>query len=163
MSRRATRTGLLRRWLELHKPRLGQSGQLFLAEMLWTVVGTALLATGLLWVLQQYGGFGLTYVLVFVAIGLAKALVILDRVARRAVERIAARGRDSCAGGFFSLKSWALVAVMILLGQTLRHSPLSQALLGLAYVAVGTALLFSSRTMWRRWWNLRGERTAPGG
>jgi len=43
-----------------------------------------------------------------------------------------------------------MVIMMILLGWLLRHSGLPGELIGTVYVAIGWALLFSSRVLWRR-------------
>ncbi len=152
---RLPRGTVLRKWLDRNKPRLGQRGQLFVAQMMWGLVGTSLLTVGLVWVLGHWGGAGVTYALLFVCLGLVKGFFVLDRAALRSIERIAARGRNACAGGFFSKWSWFLVLGMMLFGQLARHSPIPRADIGLLYVAVGTALLFSSRRFWRRWWALR--------
>lgn len=155
--------GVLRRWLELHKPRGSARSQLFLAEMMWTVVGSVLLGLGLYWIVRRYHGPGWAYAAPFLALGLAKALLILDRVARRTINRIRTRGDDHCVGGFFSPSSWALILGMMLLGQVLRASPVPRADVGFLYVAVGSALLISSRMLWREWLLLRPARVRPPG
>ncbi len=151
----------LRRWLELHKPRGSARSQLFLAEMMWTVVGSMLLGLGLIWIVRRYHGPGWAYAAPFLGLGLLKALLILDRVARRTIHRIRTRGDDHCVGGFFSPTSWALIVGMMLLGQVLRASPVPRADVGFLYVAVGSALLISSRMLWKEWLHLRPARVRP--
>ena len=147
-----------RRWLETHKPTAGERTQLFLAEMMWSVVGVMLLSLGLMWIVERYGAPGWMYALPFVGLGLVKAYYIMDRVARRTVNRIHERGDDHCVGGFFSLSSWALIVGMMILGQVLRASPVPRADVGFLYVAVGSALIVSSRTFWREWFQLSPAR-----
>lgn len=151
----------LRRWMELHKPRGSARSQLFMAEMMWTIVGSMLLGLGLYWIVGRYHGPGWVYAAPFLVVGLLKALLILDRVARRTIHRIRTRGDDHCVGGFFSPASWALIAGMMILGQVLRASPLPRADVGFLYVAVGTALLVSSRMLWREWLHLRPAHVPP--
>ncbi len=146
------------RWLETHKPVARRRTQLLMAELMWTLVGAGLLALGLRWVLQRYGARGLLYAVPFLALGLAKALLALDRTAGRTVGRIVARGELRCALGFLSTGGWILVACMMVAGRLLRASPLPRADIGFLYVAVGSGLLVASRTLWRRWW---AERAAP--
>lgn len=152
---------IVRRWLELHKPRGSARSQLFLAEMMWTVVGSMLLGLGLLWIVRRYHGPGWAYAAPFLVLGVVKALLILDRVARRTIHRIRTRGDDHCVGGFFSPASWGLILGMMLLGQVLRASPVPRADVGFLYVAVGSALLISSRMLWREWLHLRPARVRP--
>ena len=58
--------------------------------------------------------------------------------------RIERRGDGRCIGGFLSLRTWALVALMMVAGRTLRHSFVPAVIIGLAYAAVGTALLVAA-------------------
>ncbi|GAB4249322.1 MAG: hypothetical protein Kow00122_06800 [Thermoleophilia bacterium] len=145
----------LTHWLEIHKPRGGRRTQLLLAELMWTIVGGALLSVGLHWVTRRYGEPGLAYALPFLAVGLAKAFFVLDPVAGKTVRRIEVRGDSRCLGGFFSTRTWAVVAGMMLTGQVLRATPLPRADIGFLYAAVGSALLVSSRVLWRAWWGAR--------
>ncbi|MBU2601643.1 MAG: hypothetical protein KKA32_05675 [Actinobacteria bacterium] len=148
---------MLRRWLELHKPTGSARTQLLMAELMWTSVGSILLGLGLYWVVERYHGPGWAYATPFLVLGLLKALFILDRVARRTIERVRTRGDDHCLGGFFSASSWLAIVGMIVLGQVLRASPIPRADVGFLYVAVGSGLLMSSRTFWAAWWRLRPQ------
>ncbi len=154
---------MLRRWLELHKPTAGARSQLFLAEMMWTVVGSVLLGLGLHWVVGRYQGLGWAYAAPFLLLGLVKSRFVLDRVARRTIHRIRTRGDDHCVGGFFSPVSWALIVGMMILGQVLRASPLPRADVGFLYVTVGSALLLSSRVLWKEWRLPQPTRARSGG
>ncbi len=145
----------VQRWLEAHKPVASRRTQLLMAHLMWTLVGLGLFAAGLRWIVQRYGLPGLVYAAPFLALGLVKALLALDKVARRTVGRIETRGHTRCALGFLSTRSWVLVACMMAAGRLLRASPLPRADIGFLYVAVGSALLVASRTLWRRW---RAER-----
>ena len=137
-------------WLETYKPVASSRVQLLLAGLMWSLVGVGLIAVGTYWVLSSSSHIiGLLAISLF--IGLAKSLLILDRVAGRIVKRIALRGEGRCLVGFFSLRAWALVIVMMLMGRILRGAGISYSLLGLIYAAVGTSLLISSRSMWLAW------------
>lgn len=141
--------------------RANRRTHLLLAELVWTLVGTALLSVGLYWVLDRYGFSGIVYALPFAGLGFAKGLFILDRVARRAVERIRSRGDGRHVLGLFSTRMWAVAGGMMLFGQVLRATPLPRADIGFLYVAIGAGLLFASRNMWRAWWDLRVLPTRP--
>ncbi|HZK49482.1 MAG TPA: hypothetical protein VFD74_07780 [Thermoleophilia bacterium] len=149
--------------MERHKPKASARTQLLLAEVMWTAVGTMLLTFGLHWVTRRYHGPGWAYAAPFVIVGLLKGRFVLDRVARRTIARIDMRGDSHCVGGFFSPLSWALVVGMMVLGQVLRASPLPRADVGFLYVAVGAALLTSSRKFWKEWFLLRPARAGRPG
>ena len=138
--------------LERWKPRAAGRTQLLLAGVLWTVVGAALLGFGARWTLEAFSGrAGLPAVALGVVAGLLKGRFVLDRAAGRITDRIALRGDGRCAGGFLSWRSWLLVVLMSGAGRLLRGGLLSHAVVGPLYTAVGTGLLFSSRTAWKRW------------
>lgn len=84
-------------------------------------------------------------------LGLGKALLVLDRTTLRNIARVKSRGEDRCFGGFLSPRVWILVIGMMILGRILRTIGLPKPILGLIYGAVGIALLFSSRLIWRAW------------
>jgi hypothetical protein len=139
-------------WAESHKPAAAAHVHLLLAGLMWTVVGATLAGFGARW-LWQLPGRTAPWLVIAVAIGVIKARFVLDRAARNIVERICRRGDGRCVGGFMSVRSWALVVVMMVAGRLLRGSDVARALLGVLYLAVGTGLLLSSRIAWRAWHN----------
>jgi uncharacterized membrane protein YhaH (DUF805 family) len=144
----AARRSALERW----KPRAAGRTQLLLAGALWSIVGALLLFFGARWTFEAFDGrSGWLPTGLAVVVGLLKGRFVLDRTARRVTDRIASRGDGRCAGGFLSWRSWLLVALMSAVGRLLRGGLLSHAVVGPLYTAIGTGLLFSSRTAWRRW------------
>jgi len=122
-----------------------------LVGLMWTVVGVTLVGLGGRWLWQSPIPAAPWLAALALAIGAFKARFVLDRAARRIVDRIRERGDGRCLGGFLSLRSWALVAAMAGGGRLLRGSHLARGLLGVLYIAVGTALLLSSRVAWGAW------------
>jgi len=121
------------------------------AALMWLIGASILLVRGVSYLQDRYWhawalAAGLT-------LGVLKSRVLLDRVARNAVGRIRLRGRAHFFG-FFSLKSWALIAVMmgggILLRRLVVHPDLIGAgIMGAIYIGVGTALALADRVFWR--------------
>jgi hypothetical protein len=138
-------------WLETYKPTASSRFQIFLLATIWTIVGMSLAAVGGYWLLTSGANKVMILILIVVAagVGFGKALLVLDRATHKFVSRIQHRGEDKCVGGFLSVKGWALVAGMMLLGRLLRSLPISGSFLGAIYAAVGIGLLFSSRVIWR--------------
>jgi hypothetical protein len=138
-------------WVESHKPAAAAHVHLFLAGAMWTLVGAVLAGFGGAWLWQSSASNAWWLAGSAVVVGALKGRFVLDRAARRIVDRIRARGDGRCLGGFLSLRSWALVAVMAAVGRLLRGSEIARGLLGFLYIAVGVGLMFSSRVAWRAW------------
>jgi hypothetical protein len=138
-------------WIESHKPAAATHLHLLLAGSMWTGVGAALAVVGCRWLWFSPSPAAPWLAVTALVVGVAKSRVVLDRAARRIVDRIRERGDGRCVGGFLSLRSWGFVAVMVIAGRLLRGSHIARSLLGAIYLAVGTALLLSSRIAWWAW------------
>ncbi|MBU0717864.1 MAG: hypothetical protein KJ749_06405 [Planctomycetes bacterium] len=141
----------MRRLLDAYKPAGSARTHLLLAALMWTVVGATLITVGGRWLLNFSGPR--IWWLAPLAIGacLLKSRFVLDGVAARLINRVRTRGDGRCLGGFLSLRSWALVALMAGGGRILRSGLVSPVILGVAYLFVGVALLLSARRLWRAW------------
>lgn len=134
--------------LQRYKPGVTVRTHLFVAALIWSVVGFFLLTNG--FVLISLKGHYL-YGLAGLLLGTAKTFIILDRVARKNVRRILEFEDNVCIGSVYSWKTWLLVAAMIGLGRFLRTTVLPGEVVGLIYAAVGWALMLASRVMWLEW------------
>ena len=85
-------------------------------------------------------------------LGLLIHRINFSRVARRNIERICLSSERPCLFSFQAWHSWLLVALMIALGVTLRHSPLPRSVLAVMYAAIGTALFSGSLQYYRHLW-----------
>ncbi len=139
----------MRDTLERFKPAASRRIHLFVAGLMWTLVGLGLAAAGIVWCLGAGLPNAFFYLIPGVLVGMLKGVFVLSRAARRSAERIESRGDGVCLGGFISWGSWGLVLVMMGTGVLLRHSALPRAWLGLIYTAIGSALLTGSRVFWR--------------
>ncbi len=139
-------------------PHAGIRVQLVAAALLWLVGTSILLVRGVMYIVapEEYARFGYWIVLialVAVAIGLVKARFILIKYANKAVLRIRTRGHASFFG-LFAPSSWLFIVVMMGGGVLLRQSALvdswwGRTLLGIVYIAVGTALAIADVVFWR--------------
>jgi hypothetical protein len=119
---------------------------------MWSIVGAGLISFGFRWtVADSPASRFLPLVAGGILAGAVKSKFFLDRAALKIVTRIAVRGEGRCAGGFLSLRSWALVLAMIAAGRLLRGSLIPAVAVGTLYVAVGTGLILSSRHAWQAW------------
>lgn len=118
-----------------------------LAGAMWLVVGTALAAFGARWTWLAVPDQAPWLTGLALAVGLCKSRCVLDGAALRIIDRIQSRGDGHCLGGFLSVRSWAFVLLMMVGGRLLRGT-LSRAFIGPVYLAIGTALIVSSRLAW---------------
>lgn len=134
-------------------PQVGTRVQLFSAAILWAVGAAILLSRGVLFLHDSWAA---ALIAVALLVGIAKERYILNNYARKAVKRIHARGK-AFYPGFFGIKSWIFIAVMMGGGIALRRSVLADPsdtikwgrdALAVLYVAVGTALAYADRIFW---------------
>jgi len=92
-------------------------------------------------------------VLPAIAIGSVKSVFMLDKAARKNLGRLNTKQDGACLGGVYSFKMWGLIVLMIFFGWMLRTSSAPRELVGVVYAAIGWALFFSSRLLWK---NLAG-------
>ena len=137
--------------LSRFKPGVSTRTHLLLSAVLWTIIGILLITKGIyrLSLLGQWQPF--LVVLPALVIGTLKAFLILDKSARRGIERIATFKDGTCLGAVYSIKTWILVLCMMGMGVILRNSSLPVTLLGFLYITIGWALLVSSRLAWKAW------------
>ncbi|MER3434494.1 MAG: hypothetical protein C4288_13980 [Leptolyngbya sp. ERB_1_1] len=129
---------------------------LWIAALIWTLVGTGLLTMGLLfWFHLPYLGFLDAEHLGFGAIaltgGLIKGKIVLDRTANRVIERVETLQEPNPLKSIYQMfgtKTIALIVTMMLIGLGLRIAGVSYEIRGLIYLAVGAALLWSCRCYW---------------
>jgi hypothetical protein len=135
--------------VQVLKPGVSRGVHLFLAPMLWSGIGIMLMVRGWGWI-----GSGRARMLVLLAliIGTAKSIFVLDKASRKLTARIHAFGDSTCLGAVYSWKTWLLVLVMMGSGIAMRRLTQPGNVIGTLYVAIGWALLFSSRKGWRTWW-----------
>ena len=135
-------------WLEVCKPSASVRVHVLLATLMWTIVGLFLFVRGVINMMILPETVNPLWLIVATFIGVLKGRLIFDKTAERVISRILSRKGDRCLGGFLSFKSWGMILFMILLGMSLRVSPLPGVLVWGIYVAVGAGLFFSSRLFW---------------
>lgn len=125
--------------------------QLVAAASMWLIGSSILLVRGVSYLSDRiWHSWALA---IGLALGVIKAHALLDRVAAKAVTRIHTRG-TAWFFGFFSVRSWALIAVMMGTGMVLRRvvvqpGVIGAGIMGAIYIGVGTALLIADRHFWR--------------
>lgn len=136
------------------KPGVSQKTHLLLAALLWTIIGLFLVQRGIGYLIDDK-------LLLLTAAGILagslKSRYILDKSAERGVERIKRFADNTCVGAVYSWKTWLLVAGMMLLGILVRSSSLPETIVGTVCIAIGWALIRSSRLGWTAWFNWKSD------
>lgn len=126
------------------KPAVKKPVLLFLSGIMWFCVGIMLNAFATHWLII----YGKSLSFLFAGIGCLLALTIHHfgflKVADKNLGRIDLLSERPCVFSFMSWKSYILVAVMISLGITLRHSSIPKQYLAIIYIGIGLALMLSS-------------------
>ena len=118
-----------------------------LAPLLWTMAGIKLALRGYAtvpWVSHPWLLLGA------IIIGIVKALVVLDRLAQKNVQRLNNFSGRVFIGRVFPARTWLFIGAMIILGRLLRHLTFAVEIKGVIIVAVSVALLTASRFYWYR-------------
>ncbi|HIJ90214.1 MAG: hypothetical protein OEV89_05545 [Desulfobulbaceae bacterium] len=134
-------------WLARLKPGATIRTNLLIAALMWSFIGLYLMVRGYLLCKA------LSWMFLGLALGLGtlKAFWLIGRSARKNIARIVARPDGMCIGGVYSWGMWGMVVCMMLGGRLLRNSSVSPLVVSVIYLAVGWALLLSSRLIWQEW------------
>jgi hypothetical protein len=132
------------RVIERFKPGVPKTVLVLIAGILWIGVGVMLDILSYSWLKGEL----LNRAIASAIIGFSGALIIHHfgflRIVDKNLNRILPMEGTRCVFSFISWKSYMLIAVMILMGYLLRHSPLPKLYLSVLYIAIGTALILSS-------------------
>ncbi|THB78086.1 MAG: hypothetical protein D6B25_05165 [Desulfobulbaceae bacterium] len=134
------------------KPGVQRRVHIFCSASLWSLIGIFLLLRGVekLFVTGEWW-----LVVPGIGGGVLKSLLILDPSAKRSLDRIRHFSDNTCIGAVYSWKTWVLVLAMVLFGMVLRKSQVPDELIAVITIAIGWALVFSSRHGWSMWFSWR--------
>ena len=123
-----------------------------LAGLMWSLVGIMLCRMAYIWLKAVPGSWALS--LGF--LGLISALTVyrfgFSRIALKNIDRLCLFPDKTCIFAFQAWKNYLIIIFMIILGITMRHSPLPRHFLAVIYATMGGALFFSSfHFYWRIW------------
>ncbi len=131
------------------EPKASVKTQMYAAAVMWLIGAAFLARRAVIALSDQHMAWWIVAIAASVAVvlGLIKGHAVMYRAANKAVARIRTRGR-SCFFGFFSWKTWLLVAVMMTGGILLRLSPLPHTLIGTLYLAIAVGLIYGDFVFW---------------
>jgi len=127
-------------------PAANRKVLVFLAGLVWSIVGLGLILAAVNWL--SAADSGVVYAVVFgLLIGGMIYYFGFSPLAATNLTRIysQAPGKDKvCIFAFQNKRSYYIVIIMILMGYTLRHLPISKIYLSPIYLAIGLGLFLAS-------------------
>ena len=125
-------------------PAVTRKVLLFIAGVMWLCVGTMLLNYSYSWLVLE----SRRIIIIFSGIGIFLALLVHHfgflKVADKNLKRILLLEEKVSVFSFITWKSYILIAGMITMGVTLRHSAIPKHYLAVLYIGIGFALTLSS-------------------
>ncbi len=122
---------------------------ILIAGIVWILVGFMLSRLAILWWQTYTGSFVFIFILIGLILGVAKGYFIVTRVVITNIKRITQLNGNSFILAFISLKTYLLIAGMMILGILLRNSVFPKQYLAIIYMGVGLAMIFSSYPYFR--------------
>jgi hypothetical protein len=136
-------------------PGVSKTWLILLAGLLWMGVGLMLCRFAAGWLTGYKAGNPYVYAIT----GVLAALVIHHfgflKIVNRNLDRMALLPDKCCVFSFMSWKSYLLVAVMMAMGITIRHSTIPKQILSVLYLGIGLALILSSLRYIRKFIRVR--------
>jgi hypothetical protein len=114
------------------------------AGLLWTLVGLGLCSLAGVWLWSFASETWYYYALPGALLGGVAYWTMFSRIARKNINRLKGLPEKSCFFAFQAWHSYLVIAVMVTLGVTLRHSAVPKPWLAVVYITIGVALLGSS-------------------
>jgi hypothetical protein len=133
-------------------PAARRSVLVFLAGLVWSVVGLVLMIVAAGW-LKGRGLDAIPEILIGMVGGIIVFYFGFSKLAKKNLTRIyeQAPGKDKvCLFAFQNRRSYLTVAVMILMGYTLRHSGLPRIYLSPIYLTIGLGLFLAGGQYFER-------------
>jgi hypothetical protein len=130
--------------IEKWKPGVPKSALLFMAGIVWILVGIMLNGLAYSWLRTARRGDALLILIIGFVCSLAIHHFGFLRIVDRNLDRILPMEGRRCIFSFMPWKSYILIIIMIVIGLLLRHSPIPKLYLAVLYTGIGTALILSS-------------------
>ncbi|MCE5333790.1 MAG: hypothetical protein LLG06_04300 [Desulfobacteraceae bacterium] len=114
------------------------------AGLVWFCVGVALMLVACFRLYESPWPLNLMIAAGSVLLGVVISRGLFSRIVSRNLGRIGRKPEASCIFAFQGWRSYLLVVLMMFIGYALRHLPIPHYIDALIYLAMGTALAFSS-------------------
>lgn len=141
--------------LDKLKPAVSKYWLMALAGLMWSLVGIMLCRSAFIWL----KAVPVHWALALGSLGLISALAAcrfgFSKIALKNIDRLCNLPTKTCIFAFQAWKGYLIIVFMIILGITLRHSPVPRHVLSVIYATIGGALFFSSFHFYGRIWRVK--------
>ncbi len=139
----------MKKTFESCKPSVRRHWLFFAAGVVWLAVGIGLLAVACFWLYHSAWPLSLVVGPLGIALGLIVYSFGFSRIIRKNLDRISGKPEVVCLFAFQAWRSYFLIMAMILMGYTLRHSPMPKYIDAMIYLTMGSALVCGSSLYFR--------------
>lgn len=126
------------------KPNVSKCWLFAACGVLWSAVGLSMCFAAVNWLRTEGLVRGIGLELAGLIVAVAALQWGFSGIARRNIRRLRQLSEKGCFFAFQAWKSYLIIAFMIVLGITLRRSPIPRAALAIVYTAIGAALFLAS-------------------
>lgn len=137
------------------KPAVSKYWLMAMAGLMWTVVGIMLCRLSFIWLSPVNWHKSLPLASLGIIFSLAACRFGFSAIAKKNIDRLCLLADKSCIFAFQAWKSYLIIAFMITLGITLRHSAFPARYLAVIYITIGGALFLSSFLFYHRIWRVK--------
>jgi hypothetical protein len=141
--------------LDRLKPAVPKRWLLIIAGVLWDGVGLLLLRLAIGWLSLVHRRLGLELALLGVGSALPMYRFGFSHIVEKNIRRMNELSDRVCVFAFQAWRGYAIIAFMMALGYTLRHSGLPKEYLACVYLMIGSSLILGSLLFYREFWNSR--------
>jgi hypothetical protein len=137
------------------KPAVSKYWLIAMAGLMWSVVGLMLCRLAYFWLSAIPWQGSVSLATLGIISGLMAYRFGFSRIARKNIDRLCLLADKSCIFAFQAWRSYLIIIFMIMLGLSLRHSPLPKQYLAVIYITIGGALFLASFQFYRRIWRVK--------
>ena len=131
------------------KPTVPKCWLFAASGVMWSTVGLMMCATGVGWLADEGIVRGIKLELAGLVLALLAVRWGFGGIAQKNIRRLRQLPERGCFFAFQAWRSYLIIMVMIVLGLTLRHSPIPKNFLAVVYTAIGGALILGSLNYYR--------------
>lgn len=140
---------VMKKAFENYKPAVRRHWLIFAAGIMWLGVGIGLTAAACFWLYRSSWPLNLILAAVSLVLGIIVYSFGFSRIVRKNLFRIGDKPDLVCLFAFQGRRSYFLILVMILMGYTIRHSPVPKDIDAVVYFTMGSALILGGMLYFR--------------
>jgi hypothetical protein len=146
--------------LKSFKPAVSKTWLIVLAGLMWSVVGLMLCRLAHHWLVIIQWRWIVPQELLGAILALTAHKFCFSRIAQKNIARLSLITEKTCIFAFQRWKTYLVILLMIIIGITLRNSPIPRPYLAVAYTTIGGALFLASLQYYSCLWRILVRRSS---